>query len=121
MAYEAERYRNLSVKRSTAEVDIWFLNNCIKEKVVPVFARVKTSKNVSIKCKEKLEHNIIRSAICKHYSKIDFINCELKRLYNQTIVSMDNEQINLFLNNISDEEKRENFLNLIDLKQNLII
>lgn len=119
MAYEAERYRRLSVKRAIIEVDVWFLNNCIKEKVTPVFARVKTSKNVGLKYKEKLEYNIIRSAICKHYAKIDFINCELKKLYSEAIVSMDNDQIIFFFNGISDEISREKAQKFDKLKSKL--
>lgn len=102
MADPAEKYKRVSIRRATAEIDIWFINNCIKEQVTPNFAKVKTSNNVPSRFKADIEYKILRSEICKHYARLDFLNCELRNVYDTLYGTLTEERFRGLLNDIND-------------------
>lgn len=70
MASLAVKYRGLTLKRIHRDIDIWFLNRCIEKEVTPVFAKIKTSKNVPYQLVRRREGKLLRSEISKYYRSL---------------------------------------------------
>ncbi|XP_072375519.1 uncharacterized protein [Diabrotica undecimpunctata] len=103
MVIWANQYIRLATRRKQLELDIWFIHQCINNNVVPVFARVKTSKNVPSTYVNQLQTKLLRKEIGKHYSKLDNINCNMKVMYNRLLQHFDNLDLTSFLHDVQDK------------------
>lgn len=98
-----EKYMRLSTKRELIEIDIWFIHQCLKNRVTPIFATVKTSKNVPDKLKIDIETKLMKKEICIHYARLNNINTELKILYNSLVQAVPFDYLQERLNSLQDD------------------
>lgn len=77
-----DRYLRLTTRRQLIDIYIWFIQQCVKEKITPTFASIRTSRNVPLNIKLDMEHILLNKEICVHYAKLDTINTELKFIIN---------------------------------------
>uniref|UniRef100_A0A6P7F8M0 Uncharacterized protein LOC114327450 n=1 Tax=Diabrotica virgifera virgifera TaxID=50390 RepID=A0A6P7F8M0_DIAVI len=93
----------LATKRCILKLDIWFISRCIDNKVFPKFCKVKTPGNVPINLKNTFQLKILKKEICNHYSKINYINCKLKVIYDSLLDTIGFDNLSSFLNDVQDK------------------
>lgn len=98
-----DKYARLSTKRELIKVDIWFINQCLKHKVTPNFAAIKTSRNVPLRFKSELETKLQKKELCIHYARLNHLNTELKILYDNIVQDVPFNLLQDSLNSLSDD------------------
>ncbi|XP_050510523.1 uncharacterized protein LOC126887180 [Diabrotica virgifera virgifera] len=102
----ALQYLRLATQRSNIKLDIWFISRCLHNKVFPTFCRVRTSNNVHPNIRNAMQTKLMKKEICKHYSKLNYIDCKLKVTYDSLLETLHYINLNTFLSDVQDKVDR---------------
>ncbi|XP_050519268.1 uncharacterized protein LOC126893296 [Diabrotica virgifera virgifera] len=116
----ALKYLRLATKRNNTKLDIWFISQCLNHKVIPNFCRVKTSKNVPPNIRSSLQVKLMKKEICNHYGKLNYLNCQLKVMYDSLLEIICFININNFMSDVQDKVEISNSIKFNRVNNKLI-
>uniref|UniRef100_A0A6P7GCZ5 Uncharacterized protein LOC114340718 n=1 Tax=Diabrotica virgifera virgifera TaxID=50390 RepID=A0A6P7GCZ5_DIAVI len=116
----ALQYLRLATRRNNLKLDIWFIQQCLKFKVFPTFSIVRTSKNVPPNIRTSLQIKLMKKEICSHYSKLNYINCKLKVMYDSLLDIIGFINFNNFLTDVHDKVDASNTIKFNRVHNKLI-
>lgn len=87
-AFKANSYKKLTLIKKLKLLDIKFISKCLRNNLIPNFAKVKLPRTLTDVQKDKIRKSIMKNELHKHYSKLNNIEIQLLKIYNSLTKSL---------------------------------